>query len=755
MDRSSNIRPTYFQSNPFAGVKSQFQQLADEVKTALTITLGAVGKRYLLTDWPTDLVNQGEFIVDDEFIEKIPPSALETVAQTPLLDANGNRQFDAQGNVVMHAVTTVMRKERREVIKAVVDSNEVIQKLRKECQTILSSRCSDTLCLKMAEFDGDAIKSWKYLTVKFGPGSHGHDDKSSAFIATLSYDMEYTDIFTEWLIHFSRKIAYVECNEIHARGLLLCNRKMNGKTVQVLPDRLMEAVKRCREDNKSYQECIKFITDEDDYQRAHGQITPNVKVRALSAIGKTTGSTSSGSMKPCYNCENPGHRVDECKLAACGWCKQFEVGHNSKTCPDRLAAGGRGRNTSTSSKKAIQTREEGNRFDRGNGKRKDDPHQRDVIKAARKSLRQITEVDNEDDDDDEMEQDQMVLRSTSQINGLWNAPEKRRKNLRMMRVGNIDQEKTPLGRFPEKDDSPIFSDRNYMETIVDSDRKTCFLVNNHALNVAVIDSGAQETVVPNVDCLSEVHAIYNAEDPSPMSVHTASGESLDVIARGQLKEVPGSALVVKGVEQTLISGPRLQEQGYWMIMPSMQASPEIGVIVLDDQGKVRMLGDRSMVTDISKVNSYTSSIDLPNLDALVHNQRFVRQLLYGLADMKVRELVALMQKTFMTSKRTMIWMASSGAIANFPLTVKQINQHWETEACYVKGHTNRRMTSSRQFDAESSAVILESGQESSRNTREPAIRDIVIGQKKNPRGREADQTAAPNFSRFKQNISHK
>ena len=63
-----------------------------------------------------------------------------------------------------------------------------------------------------------------------------------------------------------------------------------------------------------------------------------------------------------------------------------------------------------------------------------------------------------------------------------------------------------------------------------------------------------------------------------------------------------------------------------------------------------------------------------------------------------KETVAFYQRAFMCSKKTLLWMASSPNILNFPLTVSQIQEHFSEDLCYQMGVLRRRKADSSQFE---------------------------------------------------------
>jgi hypothetical protein len=132
-------------------------------------------------------------------------------------------------------------------------------------------------------------------------------------------------------------------------------------------------------------------------------------------------------------------------------------------------------------------------------------------------------------------------------------------------------------------------------------------------NMAVIDTVAEETVFPNYSNIMEVYERYDDEHPSPSTLISCAGEAMNVVACGKINDILDHVFVVDGLEKTLLSGVKLQAKGLWLLFPPKNMSPYIGVIVADEDGRVRMLGDWSMNTNIALMDSYDYHIELPRM----------------------------------------------------------------------------------------------------------------------------------------------
>ena len=76
--------------------------------------------------------------------------------------------------------------------------------------------------------------------------------------------------------------------------------------------------------------------------------------------------------------------------------------------------------------------------------------------------------------------------------------------------------------------------------------------------------------------------------------------------------------------------------------------------------------------------------------------------------MNVKDRVTFYQRTFLVKKKTMLWWATSGAVKGFPLTEKQIMDHWDDNCpCYVMSHLKKRKVSARNFKSKDERDILD------------------------------------------------
>jgi hypothetical protein len=507
-----------FQQKRFDGAKKDFLELEDEVKIAVLNALGTKGTRFLLTEWPNNVPVGEEFTIIE-----VPPM-LDGVFQTQAIDAQGNPQVDAQGQPVMIAVTAAMKKDRREEIKMIKDHNTVIEDMEKKCCTILSDRCNSAINQQFVSFGGDPIRYWDYLRRTFGPESRGPQEKGCAFVEFCELEMVHTERFTNFEVKLKRMQSKTGTSDDSANGLLQSDGTTKFKT-QMLPDRLMPAIARCKELKMNYAQTIEFITQADDIQHQSGTLESD-KRRKVNAIKRMVqdndreekiekGEKSSDRFY-CYNCNNRGHISRKCGLDACTYCKKFNCNHKANDCPKRAA---------DNKKKSAKQWPKG----RGNGKEEDhSPKQKEEkVKKSKpnqfkskfqkrkdfkkKNVKRVSthddddDDDNDDDDDDEDDYEDMD--------------------------DDDDEDSDDEQSFGSKNAYRVFDAGKRIRAVKDTSRQASVKV--VAKRPAIIDTGADEHCIKSINTFKNITEKYNSRTLVPeVELHQANGDVLEIESKG-------------------------------------------------------------------------------------------------------------------------------------------------------------------------------------------------------------------------------
>jgi hypothetical protein len=683
-----------FQKEKFDGAKWKFNEFQDEVMIAVQNKLGSKGRMFLFTVWPNNVP------VGEEYNTVAVPNMLDGLTQVQAIDAQGNPQVDAQGQPVMTAVTPAMRKDRRDEIKMIKDHNSEIFDMERKCVEIISERCNAAINQTLVNFNGDPLRCWDYLRRTFGPESRGPQDKGSAFIEFAEIRMQPNERFTNFLVDFQRKQAYTLTSDDSANGLLQSDGNSKFK-LQVLPDRLMPAVAKCKESKYDYAQTIEFITQYDDIQHQNGNLEGDKKRKNVYAIKRLEQDSEIEKKKNekglyCYNCKNYGHLSRECALDACTYCKKFNINHKANDCPKRIAdkknkpsqqwPKGRGQGKEYSPNKKVDKKSQPKKFKSKFPKNKKDFKKKNVKRVS-------TQSDDDDDDDDDDEDDYEDIDEDD------------------------DEDSDDEQGFGSKNAYRVFDAGKRIRAVKDVSRSAS--VNLVAKRPAIIDTGADEHCIKRIDTFTNITEKYNSRNMVPdVELHQANGDVLEIEAKGTVyPSVVEDAYHTPSIDGDLVSGPKLQDKDCWIILPPSSVSKSIGAIVTDKDGKVIMLGDKSMTTDLNQINTHDARVTLPDISDVVEQpmQKTTRSVnkVYGYPNAKIENIVEIMQKTFFSSKDDLLWKAS-GVIDNFPVTQEQIKKYWKEDACYLRGHMQSRKIDRKQYDSKDPEDVV---------TRKPSQKD--------------------------------
>eukprot|EP01041_Mallomonas_annulata_P010606 gene10606-22141_t len=111
-------------------------------------------------------------------------------------------------------------------------------------------------------------------------------------------------------------------------GILLTD---GGNTLklQILPDRLIEDVRYCRNTNMEYTAAKQHLYNEDELQWASKLPHRSKSKQIIRAIYSETDR--------CTMCMNMFHEAHECLMQHCSICNKINAGHNARNCPGKVS----------------------------------------------------------------------------------------------------------------------------------------------------------------------------------------------------------------------------------------------------------------------------------------------------------------------------------------------------------------------------------------------------------------------------------
>jgi hypothetical protein len=226
----------------------------------------------------------------------------------------------------------------------------------------------------------------------------------------------------------------------------------------------------------------------------------------------------------------------------------------------------------------------------------------------------------------------------------------------------------------------------------------------------ILDSGAEEHLVNSTKHLTEQYKVSKLP-----KMHTANGNEMKVKAVGKIGDDIDGVMVCPEVRDNLLSTVRLQQKGYWVILPPLDhvadSYEQDAGFVCDKEGRVMLRIDSNMLTDVATFGDLDDSVHI-RLPEITYNKGYYPgkttvNRVYGLpADIDTAALVRFVHAIGHESKAEMIFQAEHG-IANYPVTVDQIKKHYphDCEIC-IKGKLKQRKVSTKKVEE----VIVEEPQ---------------------------------------------
>ena len=218
----------------------------------------------------------------------------------------------------------------------------------------------------------------------------------------------------------------------------------------------------------------------------------------------------------------------------------------------------------------------------------------------------------------------------------------------------------------------------------------------------IVDTGTEEHLAKDESRLLQVEAIYLNHHDAPISIYAANEEELRISARGNIGDhVKHPAYISNDLgEHDLLSGPRLQQQVLWILMPpTNNHQNSIGCILAKSDGTIMGVTTKNLQIDPRDIYPRNIQMHMPVIpqaikaNALAISTNKKATTLKGVT-LSRQDLVTFVHKIGHWSKREMKWMARLSdqglGIDNFPLTEKEVDKYYPTECdCCPRGHHHR------------------------------------------------------------------
>ena len=208
--------------------------------------------------------------------------------------------------------------------------------------------------------------------------------------------------------------------------------------------------------------------------------------------------------------------------------------------------------------------------------------------------------------------------------------------------------------------------------LVGDNVRTISVIKNKPTELLMLaDSGAEEYCVQDISTLTSEVIRYNDQNFPNVQLGGAGGEPLSVTASGNINDIITGAYVCDDLDVNILSTNKLREKGYWFIQPPACISPDNAGFFLDRDGRLALVCDQILITDVNMMNQYNCRIFLPDIQPLMSYTAIDTistksvNLIYGFSsDMTVDEKVNFIAKSFLLEQEDLCFL--SLAMDNFP-----------------------------------------------------------------------------------------
>ena len=390
--------------------------------------------------------------------------------------------------------------------------------------------------------------------------------------------------------------------------------------------------------------------------------------------------------KRCFNCDNFGHVVEECRTKFCNFCKRYgkALTHAPADCRNRY------RNRGDAPADTKTPGQEQKKSFKSQGA-KAGPEVKKSVEFFQKKKRQrqvrikgfdygsegeeageegedseYDEGRGEDDDEDEVRGDRPC--SFSQL-GIF--------------AEDQDDEEEDTAYGGKRGKIHMIQKKRVIEEVqgqVQVEDKT------EGKRFCLTDSGAESHTVPDKGWLTRQYS------RRVVGLETATSEPLTVEAMGDISDVITDVAVCPQIEEGLIATLPLQKKGYTVMLIPLHVHPEVGAIYYDSEMKPVMIADHNLKVDMDMTQDDVDSIfEDDRLAPYRSKSKRVRRIKgESSADRSMANLCKLVHEALgHATIETMCRIADGKMIEDFPLKSDQIRRHFLPCLACVRGKWHR------------------------------------------------------------------
>ena len=691
----------YIKSRIFEGSKNDWADFSKDVYLDIMSKGGKHAVDYLKTDHPQ--LPDGSYEFPAKYLHKEVP-------ETPNLAANANAN-------AVNVFNSIIK-----LIEIATKHNERLDDTIQAIFTAISTRLSRELNTPLGDDPTQGIYAYfRKLRTLYGP-----DTLDSTSLAARENKLERElvmdtkETFSGFIGRFNREWDALKATK-DSKLAKITRMKKNNDNNPVLPARFVEHIEKAIRDRTNYDDtCKQFATVDDDYQK----VQPNKKtndtsdtVKKVKAVNYYEGTpktncalcmlileklnnynaccadchlASIGANNDIYSKASGGNKAkgDGRKLVPSHYDKRGNIKEHGKPWqrPNTRSNGNKNssHNTSTSSNKNHNT----------NNKRKFNHQQRNNSNTNQSNVAAIYILDNGEEYDGDQTVDNHVdnyIEVSDNEGDDDNIP--RAKSSRVRVITTKPKEMLPSASFEPRENYHRSAQQDITYSIKKVQRSSFRRSSNRSPSFnALIDTGSEANcaMTSMIPYLNKVKH-YNSSQDCPQTLTAANEEGLKVVAEGRFSQVNSPVYVIENITQNILSPEALGLQLQTFHKPIVHNNKDIYCVLYDKQLNVKLVGDRNLVTDVSKYgNASYSDIDVVDILQDIKNTCQTNSikrriyLPYGYTYTTKSALVEFINQSFLYSKKDLL--EAPDLINNFPINQQDIRKHFVKLQAYRDGH---------------------------------------------------------------------
>ncbi len=610
--------------------------------------------------------------------------------------------------------------------------NETLRKMNAIGLTLLKERLSSDIIDVLGTYTS-VRKAYQHLKNTYGETTHTQSDHDSAIWRVLALKMGESDNFNAFYEGFGKLVDFANITaDKLKRMLLLSTAETNPLRLQVLPERLKSTVDKCRNQDETLKKSVELLSSAE----ARFQLEKDISSKGSGSNGRK--SANAVRERPldntctCFNCGNTCHDSQRCQTEICSYCKIFTTDHKWHNCPKRLANNGKKKRPFNGDNNRKRDRK---RFD------DDDDDNRSDYSQSSKSSKGGYKRSRGNDYNSSFSSKKDNSSKGGGGRGRGNSPNRKHASSPHTR------RKVSFPRSSDTDDGEQVEDYMIRQAYLlgkreRSVRKLSFrhVVSKSMKLPMILDSGAEEHLVNSKQLLTEQYQTSRLP-----RLFAANGDEMKVKAIGKIDDDIDDVYVCPEAQDNLLSTTKLQEKGYWIILPPTDKnSTKLGEdsgYVCDKEGNVVLKIGENMMTDVSTFGNIEDpmQISLPQIceDKDYVTSKTTLNRVYGLPHgLRVEELVRFLHSIGHWTMQEMICHAQ-GAISNYPITEDQIKKHYPHDcAVCIKGRLKQRKINAKKIEEATIPDLEQGGKPTFKGILKkslPQIYDIIKTEKIEPR----------------------